>query len=106
MTRVDGHYFLLGTDGYGRDVFSRVLYGAQISLLTGLLAAGLSLLIGWTFGTVAGFFGGWVDQALMRLSEFFMSLPWLYLLLGLALVALLAANERVNGRLAVAWRAR
>jgi peptide/nickel transport system permease protein len=77
-----GVLFLAGSDGYGRDVFSRILYGAQISLLTGLLAAILSLGIGWTLGTVAGFFGGWTDQLLMRGSEFFMALPWLYLLLA------------------------
>jgi peptide/nickel transport system permease protein len=77
-----GVLFLAGTDGYGRDVFSRILYGAQISLLTGLLAAILSLVIGWTLGTAAGFFGGWTDQILMRGSEFFMALPWLYLLLA------------------------
>jgi len=77
-----GVLFLAGTDGYGRDVFSRILYGAQISLMTGLLAAVLALGIGWILGTVAGFFGGWTDQLLMRGSEFFMALPWLYLLLG------------------------
>jgi peptide/nickel transport system permease protein len=54
-----------------------------VSLLTGLLAAGLSLGIGWILGTVAGFFGGWIDQLLMRASEFFMALPWLYLLLAI-----------------------
>ena len=70
-----GVVFLLGSDGYGRDVFSRVLYGAQVSLLTGLLAAAISLGIGWTLGTIAGFFGGWTDQLLMRASEFFMALP-------------------------------
>jgi peptide/nickel transport system permease protein len=77
-----GVLFVAGTDGYGRDIFSRVLYGARISLVTGLLAAVLSLGIGWTLGTVAGFFGGWIDQGLMRGSEFFMALPWLYLLLA------------------------
>jgi peptide/nickel transport system permease protein len=77
-----GVLFLTGTDGYGRDIFSRILYGARISLLTGLLAAVLSLGIGWMLGTVAGFFGGWIDQVLMRGSELFMALPWLYLLLG------------------------
>jgi peptide/nickel transport system permease protein len=77
-----GVFFALGSDGYGRDVFSRLLYGARISLLTGLVAAMLSLAIGWTLGTIAGFHGGWVDQILMRISEFFLALPWLYLLLG------------------------
>jgi peptide/nickel transport system permease protein len=77
-----GFLFLLGSDGYGRDVFSRLLYGAQISILTGVLAAMLSLGIGWTLGTISGFFGGFVDHSLMRISEFFMALPWLYLLLA------------------------
>ncbi len=77
-----GVLFLLGTDGLGRDVFSRVLYGARISLAAGLLAAALSLAIWWFFGTIAGFFGGWTDQLLMRGSELFMTLPWLYLLLA------------------------
>jgi peptide/nickel transport system permease protein len=77
-----GVLFLLGTDAYGRDVLSRVLYGARVSLLTGLLAAAVSLGIGWFLGTAAGFFGGWTDQILMRGSELFMTLPWLYLLLA------------------------
>lgn len=77
-----GVLFLFGTDGYGRDVFSRVLYGARISLLTGLLAALLSLGVGWVFGTLAGFCGGWIDETVMRGSELFLSLPWLYLLLA------------------------
>jgi peptide/nickel transport system permease protein len=77
-----GVLFLVGTDAFGRDVFSRVLYGARISLLTGLLAALISLGAGWALGTLAGFCGGWVDQVLMRGSELFMALPWLYLLLA------------------------
>jgi peptide/nickel transport system permease protein len=77
-----GTLFLLGTDAFGRDVFSRVVYGARISLLTGLLAAFVSLGAGWAMGTLAGFRGGWVDQVLMRGSELFGALPWLYLLLA------------------------
>jgi peptide/nickel transport system permease protein len=72
--------FLLGTDAYGRDQFSRFLYGGQISLLAGLLAAALSLLLGIAVGAIAGFYGGWIDEALMRGTELFMALPWLYLL--------------------------
>jgi peptide/nickel transport system permease protein len=74
--------FLLGTDAYGRDVFSRLLYGGRVSLLTGLLAAFLSLALGLALGTAAGFYGGWLDQLLMRGGELVMALPWLYLLLA------------------------
>jgi peptide/nickel transport system permease protein len=77
-----GVLFLWGSDAYGRDVFSRVLYGGQVSLLTGLVAAFLSLSLGLLFGTLAGFHGGWIDGLLMRGGELFLALPWLYLLLG------------------------
>ena len=74
--------FVLGTDGLGRDQLSRLLHGAQVSLLAGLLAATLSLSLGWTFGTIAGYRGGWVDTAAMRVADVFLALPWLYLLLA------------------------
>jgi len=74
---------LLGTDGYGRDQLSRILYGGQVSLLAGLLGAGITLLFGLGIGTAAGYYGGWRDEVLMRLTELFLALPWLYLLLGL-----------------------
>jgi peptide/nickel transport system permease protein len=80
--REPGVLFVLGSDGYGRDLFSRLLYGGQVSLLTGLVAAFLSLGIGLILGMVAGFYGGWVDQLLMRSGELFLALPWLYLLLA------------------------
>jgi peptide/nickel transport system permease protein len=74
--------FLAGTDNYGRDQFSRILYGGQISLAAGLLATGISLLLGLFVGCVAGFFGGWIDESAMRLAELFLVLPWLYVLLA------------------------
>ena len=78
--RPPGHVFLMGTDGYGRDQFSRFLYGGQLSLLAGLLAAGISVLLGVAIGALAGFYGGWLDEFLMRGAEVFLALPWLYLL--------------------------
>ena len=74
---------LLGTDAYGRDQLSRLLYGGQISLLAGILGAGSTLFIGLCVGAAAGYFGGWKDDALMRVAELFLALPWLYLLLAL-----------------------
>ena len=73
-------FLLIGADRYGRDQFSRLLYGGQISLFAGLLAAALSLSLGAILGIVAGFYGKWIDDGLMRLAELFLALPWLYLL--------------------------
>jgi peptide/nickel transport system permease protein len=74
--------FLAGTDNYGRDQFSRILYGGRISLAAGLLATFVSLTLGLLLGTISGFYGGWVDEPLMRAAELFLVLPWLYLLLA------------------------
>ena len=75
--------FLMGTDGYGRDVFSRFLYGGQISLFVGVLATVLSLGLGTLIGSFAGYYGGWFDSVAMRGAELFLALPWLYLLFAL-----------------------
>jgi peptide/nickel transport system permease protein len=81
---VDGtRVFILGSDGYGRDQFSRLLFGGQISLLAGLLGAGFTLVIGSCVGGVAGYYGGWRDDVLMRGTDLFLALPWLYLLFAL-----------------------
>jgi peptide/nickel transport system permease protein len=78
--------FLAGTDEYGRDEFSRVLFGGRISLFAGLTATGISLLIGLSLGGIAGYYGAWVDEFIMRASEIFMTVPWLYLLLSVRAV--------------------
>jgi peptide/nickel transport system permease protein len=75
-----GSVFLMGSDAYGRDQFTRFLYGGQISLAAGLLATTLSLFLGLVVGSIAGFYGGSLDNALMRGGDMFMALPWLYLL--------------------------
>jgi peptide/nickel transport system permease protein len=75
--------YLLGTDAYGRDQLSRLLFGGQVSLLAGLLGAGITLFIGLCIGAVAGYYGGWTDDLLMRLAELFLALPWLYLLFAI-----------------------
>ena len=74
--------FLLGTDGFGRDVFSRLLYGGRISLFAGLLAAAIASFLGLILGGAAGYYGRWIDAILMRLTEIFLAMPWLYLLLA------------------------
>ncbi len=67
--------YLLGTDALGRDVLSGLAYGAQVSLLVGLVSTVAALLIGIPMGAFAGYFGGWVDDALMRFTEFFQTVP-------------------------------
>lgn len=81
-----GRLFLLGTDRFGRDVFSRLLHGARLSLFTGLAAALAASLLGLVLGGVAGYFGGWVDALVMRAVELGLALPWLYLLLAVRAV--------------------
>ena len=81
-----GRVFLMGSDAYGRDQFSRFLFGGQISMLAGLIAAILSVSIGILVGGIAGYYGGWVDELLMRSGELFLALPWLYLLFAVRAV--------------------
>jgi len=79
----DARVYLLGSDGYGRDQLARILYGGQVSLLAGWLGAGITLFLGFGIGAMAGYYGGWRDEILMRFAELFLALPWLYLLFGL-----------------------
>ena len=76
--------FLWGTNNLGKDVFSRVLYGGQVSLTIGVLAVWVSLTLGLLFGGIAGFYGGWVDEVVMRLVEVLSAIPGLFLLVVLA----------------------
>ncbi len=73
----------LGTDEYGRDVLSRMLYGGRISLSVGFVAVGISLSIGLFLGALAGYFGGWVDQVIMRTVDVVLCIPTLFLILML-----------------------
>jgi peptide/nickel transport system permease protein len=70
---------LLGTDHLGRDMLSRVIYGARVSLTSGLLIVAFSLLIGLPVGVLAGYFGGWLDEGLMRITDVFLAFPALLL---------------------------
>jgi peptide/nickel transport system permease protein len=79
------HY--LGTDTLGRDVLSRIIFGSRVSLKVGFVAVGLATLIGLLIGALAGYYGGWVDQSLMRLVDLMLCFPAFFLIL--AVIALL-----------------
>ncbi|NDW04616.1 ABC transporter permease [Jiella pacifica] len=79
-----GTLFLLGTDRLGRDMLSRIVYGARISLTIGLVGVTLSFIIGITIGGLAGYFGGWVDATVQRVTEVLRSIPELPLWLALS----------------------
>ena len=79
-----GH--LLGTDNFGRDILSRLIHGSRISLLIGFVVVSIASVIGTTLGVVAGFYGGAVDNIIMRLVEIFYAFP--FLILAIAVIAL------------------
>jgi peptide/nickel transport system permease protein len=75
--------FLLGADPFGRDEFSRLLFGAQVSLTVGLVGIAISFSIGLLLGGVSGYFGGWADTLIMRFTELLLTIPALYLIIAL-----------------------
>ncbi|MCG8404109.1 MAG: ABC transporter permease, partial [Phycisphaerales bacterium] len=81
-----GHFFLLGTDRLGRDMFSRIIYGARISITIGLIGIAVSFVLGITIGGLAGYYGGWVDVVVQRIIEVLQSIPSIPLWMALAAI--------------------
>jgi peptide/nickel transport system permease protein len=75
---------LLGTDNIGRDILSRIIYGSQVSLLVGVVAVGIATVLGIAMGLLSGYFGGWVDDVIMRFSDGMYAFPSLLLVLAIA----------------------
>jgi peptide/nickel transport system permease protein len=88
-----GSAFLLGSDAIGRDLLSRIIWGARVSLFIGFVANGLALVVGLCVGIVAGYFGKWVDMILMRFTDVMMAFP--VLLFSIALIAILQRGGNV-----------
>lgn len=85
---VDGH--LLGTDELGRDILSRLIYGSRISLTVGLIVVGIAGTIGVTLGAISGYYGGVVDNVIMRVVDIVLAFP--FLVLAIAVVSIVGAN--------------
>lgn len=91
--------YLLGTDAIGRDILSRLLYGARFSLFIGLVVVTIALIGGIVIGLIAGFFGGWIDSVIMRVMDVILAFP--SLLLALVMVAILGPGL-MNAMIAIA----
>ncbi|MCL2009166.1 MAG: ABC transporter permease [Synergistaceae bacterium] len=76
--------FLLGTDEFGRDILSRLIYGARVSLQVGFIAVGIALFAGGMLGAAAGYYGGWADNAIMRVMDVMLSIPQTLLAIAIA----------------------
>jgi peptide/nickel transport system permease protein len=76
--------FPLGTDEFGRDILSRLIYGARISLQVGFIAVGIALVAGGMLGAVAGYYGGWLDNIVMRVMDVMLSIPGILLAIAIA----------------------
>ncbi|WP_320199577.1 ABC transporter permease [Agrobacterium sp. rho-13.3] len=74
----------MGTDDIGRDVLSRMIWGAQASLMAGVISVAIAVITGVPFGLISGYFGGWVDQVISRITEAFLAMPFLIMAIALA----------------------
>ena len=93
-----GGKYVLGADEFGRDILSRVIYGARVALVVGLVSVGIAVGLGLVLGSLAGFLGGWVDAVIMRGVEVLLAFP--YLLLAIAVVSALGPGA-LNTTIAV-----
>lgn len=89
---------ILGTDDLGRDILSRLIYGARVSLMVGVVSVGIAMIIGTFFGAIAGYFKGWLDNVIMRIMDIILAFPGI--LLAIVIVAYLGPGLR-NAMMAI-----
>ncbi len=89
---------ILGTDDMGRDMLSRLIYGARVSLMVGLVSVGIALFLGTLFGAIAGYYGGWLDNIIMRIMDIILAFPGI--LLAIVIVAYLGPGLK-NAMMAI-----
>lgn len=94
---------LFGTDDAGRDILSRVIYGSRVTLRICVLVVGLTLVIGTLLGLVSGFFGGWVDELVMRVSDVFLAFPALILAMAIAAALGPSLENAIVAMVAIWW---
>jgi len=94
--------YLMGTDRYGRDVFSNVLFGTRIALTVAVATVGLALLIGVPLGAIAGYYSGWVDEIIMRITDMFLAFPAFLLAIVIA-VTMGPSLTNAMIAIAIAW---
>lgn len=94
---------LLGTDNYGRDLFSRIILGTPLDLMVGILSVAFPLIIGIFVGMISGFYGGWIDNVLMRLVDVFVAFPFMVLIITVIAVLGPGLENVIIAVTAVSW---